>query len=661
MTGDHATVTLRRTLFATPERVYRAWLEPGLLCRWLAPPGLAVTRVEIDERAGGCCRVWLRGDWLTSRLDVMAALDQAHDPLGTYLSRIARVPPLTPEGEVALVQRIERGDPDARRLLIESNLQLVVRVARRYDGRGAHLLDLIHEGNIGLMRAVERYRWRRGSRFPTYATWWIRQAITRALAERSGTIKAPVHLVETLGELDGLQRRLFLELGREPTTEELAEEMETTPERITELLVIAEASSAPTEDDELFDRDDEGDPLTPEEAGAALFECELLELVPDRRIVFRWQYVSEGGSPRRGGRGRVTISLRRASGEATRLTLLSERTALRPQASAEGAGEDEHVPREELGEIWRQYKATGDRALRDRLILTFAPLVKYVAGKLGAWLPPEVAEQDLVSYGLLGLIGAIERFEPDREMKFETYAIARIRDAMIDELRSLDWVPRSVRNRAREIAHAMAELEKRHERTPSDEEVAGELGISVGEFEESLTQIARSSVAVLDELWSDGESTAPIDTIQDPPASAPAGGPGEMREALAQAITRLPDHERLVVTLSYYEELTLREIGEVLSVAESRVSQLHTKAILRLRARLRRAALHSPPASEGRRPAPLSGSPRRTAPAAQPASAFGRFTLLPHLPLSADQNWSEALNRLAAALIEGPAPSDQPD
>ena len=128
----------------------------------------------------------------------------------------------------------------------------------------------------------------------------------------------------------------------------------------------------------------------------------------------------------------------------------------------------ENVPREELGEIWRQYKASSDRVLRDRMILTYAPLVKYVAGKLGSWLPPHVEEGDLISYGLLGLIGAIERFEPDREIKFETYAIQRIRGAMIDELRSLDWVPRSVRNRAREIERAMAELENRHKRTPTD-------------------------------------------------------------------------------------------------------------------------------------------------------------------------------------------------
>ena len=338
------------------------------------------------------------------------------------------------------------------------------------------------------------------------------------------------------------------------------------------------------------------------------FDCELVELVTNRRIVFRWRFLDWDGVVQPHPDSRLTVSLRRASGNATKLSLihdgLHELTA--PEPSIEPAA-PEHVPREELGEIWRQYKVSGDRALRDRLILTYAPLVKYVAGKLGSWLPPHVEEGDLISYGLLGLIGAIERFEPDREIKFETYAISRIRGAMIDELRSLDWVPRSVRNRAREIERAMAELENRHKRTPSDEEVASELGITVGEFEESLTQIARSSVVALDELWSGsgagGESTALIDTIEDPHASDPSREllQGEMRQALAQAITRLPDRERLVVTLYYYEELTLREIGEVLSVTESRVSQLHTKAILRLRAWYSRRARSDTTASPGSR------------------------------------------------------------
>jgi RNA polymerase sigma factor for flagellar operon FliA len=243
--------------------------------------------------------------------------------------------------------------------------------------------------------------------------------------------------------------------------------------------------------------------------------------------------------------------------------------------------------------LWREFSVNrGDKRLRDRLILTYAPLVKYVAGRLGSGLPAHVDEGDLVSYGLLGLIGAIERYEPERDVKFETYAIARIKGSIIDELRALDWVPRSVRARARDIERAIAELERRLHRAPSDEEIAEKVGISVEELDDLLTDISRSSIAALDELWTvntgGGDQVALIDTIEDTDAADPQGSLSqtEMKEAIGEAIARLPEREKLVVTLYYYEELTLREIGDVLGVTESRVSQLHTKAILRLKARL---------------------------------------------------------------------------
>src|ERR671911_229466 len=151
--------------------------------------------------------------------------------------------------------------------------------------------------------------------------------------------------------------------------------------------------------------------------------------------------------------------------------------------------------------LWLQFKRSGAPPLRDRLILTYAPLVKYVAGRLGSGLPAHVEEGDLVSYGLLGLIGAIERFDPERDIKFETYAIARIKGSIIDELRSMDWVPRSVRSRARDIERAIGELEGRFGRAPTDEEISGKLGISEDELNDSLLEISRSSIAALDELW----------------------------------------------------------------------------------------------------------------------------------------------------------------
>ena len=246
----------------------------------------------------------------------------------------------------------------------------------------------------------------------------------------------------------------------------------------------------------------------------------------------------------------------------------------------------------ELRDLWRRYKSTGDDKARERLVVAYSPLVKYVGGRMASGLPAHVEEADLISYGLVGLISAIQRFEPERDIKFETYAITRIKGAIIDELRSLDWVPRSVRSRAREIERANSKLEHKLQRAPSDEEMAGELSMSTDEFQEALLQISNSTVAALDELWtvsdSSGDQVSLLDTLQDPDALDPSElmDATDMKDRVADAIARLPEREKLVVALYYYENLTLREIGEVLGVTESRVSQLHTKAVLRLRGRL---------------------------------------------------------------------------
>ena len=211
---------------------------------------------------------------------------------------------------------------------------------------------------------------------------------------------------------------------------------------------------------------------------------------------------------------------------------------------------------------------------------------------MGSGLPAHVEEADLISYGLVGLISAIERYEPEREIKFETYAIPRIRGAIIDELRALDWVPRSVRARAREIERANVKLEHRFQRAPTDEEIAAELDIGLDEFQESLIQISNSTIAALDELWtvsdSSGDQVSLLDTLPDPSAPDPSKvmDATDLKDRVADAIARLPEREKLVIALYYYENLTLREIGEVLGVTESRISQLHTKAVLRLRSRM---------------------------------------------------------------------------
>ncbi len=207
-------------------------------------------------------------------------------------------------------------------------------------------------------------------------------------------------------------------------------------------------------------------------------------------------------------------------------------------------------------------------------------------------LPAHVEEADLISYGLIGLINAIERFDLDREIKFETYAITRIKGAIIDELRSLDWVPRSVRARAREIERVHGKLEHRLHRTPTDEEMARELNLSVDEFQEALVKISNSTVVALDELWAvsdaSGDQVSLLDTLTDESAPDPAAvmDQTDLKDRVADAIARLPEREKLVIALYYYENLTLREIGEVLGVTESRISQLHTKAVLRLKSRL---------------------------------------------------------------------------
>ena len=247
----------------------------------------------------------------------------------------------------------------------------------------------------------------------------------------------------------------------------------------------------------------------------------------------------------------------------------------------------------ELKDLWRRYKQDNDERARERLVVAYSPLVKFIAGRMASGLPSHVEEADLISYGLIGLIGAIERFDLEREIKFETFAVARVKGAIIDELRSLDWVPRSVRARARDMEKAHAKLEGELQRAPTDEEMAAKLEISVEEFQESLLSIANSSVLALDDLWTfadpegGGGQISVLDTLQDPGAIDPEAEAqtSELKDRLADSIESLPERERLVVALYYYENLTLREIGEVLGVTESRVSQLHTKAVLALRGR----------------------------------------------------------------------------
>ncbi len=243
----------------------------------------------------------------------------------------------------------------------------------------------------------------------------------------------------------------------------------------------------------------------------------------------------------------------------------------------------------EVRPLWISFKEVGDRAAREALILHYAPLVNMVASRVGAGLPASVEQSDLVSYGMFGLIDAIEKFELDRAVKFETYASSRIRGAIIDELRAIDWVPRSVRTKARAVDRVFAELEGELRRAPTEQEVAARLGMPVEELRAIFTQLSTVNVAALDELLGAGgergDSLTLIDTLEDPGAVDPAGSveAQETKALLARAIERLGERDKIVLVLYYYENMTLAEIGRVLGVTESRISQMHTAAMLRLR------------------------------------------------------------------------------
>ncbi|PWK89135.1 RNA polymerase sigma-28 (SigD/FliA/WhiG) subunit [Lentzea atacamensis] len=239
--------------------------------------------------------------------------------------------------------------------------------------------------------------------------------------------------------------------------------------------------------------------------------------------------------------------------------------------------------------LWRSYGESREQCQRDRLVLHYAPLVKYVAGRVGTGLPAHVDVADLIQSGIFGLVDAIEKFEPERGLKFETYAMQRIRGAILDDLRSQDWVPRSVRSRARDVERALERLGAKLQRTPTDRELAAELKIGLAELRELYGQLQLTSVVALDELIAPnkgGSSLAeslPDDAAEDPVASLVDQ---DSRRQLADAIAQLAERDRVVVTLYYFENLTLAEIGKVLGVTESRVCQLHTRAVLRLRTKL---------------------------------------------------------------------------
>ncbi|TWG08938.1 FliA/WhiG family RNA polymerase sigma factor [Saccharopolyspora dendranthemae] len=239
--------------------------------------------------------------------------------------------------------------------------------------------------------------------------------------------------------------------------------------------------------------------------------------------------------------------------------------------------------------LWQSFGERPSQELRDRLVLHYAPLVKYVAGRVGTGLPSHVEISDLIQSGIFGLVDAIEKFEPERGLKFETYAMQRIRGAILDDLRAQDWVPRSVRSRARDVERALERLEAKLQRTATDSELADELELSTEDLRELFAQLQMTSVVALDDLIGAGHAQASLaETLPDDRAEDPVAAlvDRDSRRQLAEAVERLSERDRVVVTLYYFENLTLAEIGRVLGVTESRVCQLHTRAVLRLRTKL---------------------------------------------------------------------------
>ena len=287
-------------------------ISTRLSSKWVSnsfrSPGTDIDAEEKDQDASGTGNGEAGSDEVDSDVSLLEGVS-VDDPVRMYLKEIGRVPLLTAEEEIELAKRIEEGDEEARRKLAEANLRLVVSIAKRYVGRGMLFLDLIQEGNLGLLKAVEKFDYRKGYKFSTYATWWIRQAVTRAIADQARTIRIPVHMVETINKLMRISRQLLQEYGREPTIEEIADAMGMTEDKVREILKIAqepvslETPIGEEEDSHLGDFIEDEDVLAPVDAVSFYLLKEQLEdvlgtLTPREERVLRLRFGLDDGRPR---------------------------------------------------------------------------------------------------------------------------------------------------------------------------------------------------------------------------------------------------------------------------------------------------------------------------------------------------------------------------
>ena len=243
--------------------------------------------------------------------------------------------------------------------------------------------------------------------------------------------------------------------------------------------------------------------------------------------------------------------------------------------------------------LWRKYKKSKTQVLREEIIKKYLYLVKYVAGRVAIGLPPNIEMGDLVSYGILGLFDAVEKFDVEQGNKFETYAVTRIRGAIMDELRKLDWAPRLLRKRAKEVERTCRDLEEKLGRMATDDEVAQALNVSLDDLNAIYSELNATAFLSLDEVWQNDDGNKPISRLQTIEDSLISNQrlylqKNEARDIIAQTLNEIPEKGKLVMILYYYENLTLKEIGQVLNVSESRICQIHTKVILRLRGMLKK-------------------------------------------------------------------------
>jgi RNA polymerase sigma factor for flagellar operon FliA len=240
-------------------------------------------------------------------------------------------------------------------------------------------------------------------------------------------------------------------------------------------------------------------------------------------------------------------------------------------------------------ELWRQYARKKDPLIREKLIMEYSHLIKYIAGRLNIYFGSNVEYDDLVGFGVFGLIDAIDKFDLKKGVKFETYASLRIRGAIIDSIRELDWVPRSLRQKNKELERVYAEVENELGHSATDKDIADRMGVSVAEFHKVLNDVTVSSMLSLEDFLEQNYEVS-VDSLNSSNDDKPESHleKSEIKDILSGAIDKLPEKEKTVVSLYYYEELTLKEISSIMKVSESRISQLHSKAILRLRGKLHR-------------------------------------------------------------------------